>query len=134
MRNPLTLSRQSILRPSLRDLPSRERSMFTKRLTHHFHGSVVDFRSKTEFLMPSFEFTNHNWPDEPENPAHVLRRQQVQRTAHRPRPHYGALLRSHLFDITDSHILGPNPHGQRLGKRVLGLHRRNVSHDIRYAG
>ena len=123
-----------MLRPTLRDLPSRERPMFTKRLPHHSHGSVVDFRSKSEFLMPSLEFTNHSRPYEPENPANILRRQQVQCSPHRPCPNNGALLRSRLFDITDCYILGPNSHGQRLGKRVLGLHRRNASHNVCHAG
>ena len=133
MRYSLTLPRQTVFRPPLRDLPSRERSVFAKRLLHHFHGTGVDLRSESEFLMSPPELADHRRPHQPKYPAHVLRRQQVQRAAHRPRPHHGAVLHSRVFDIIRGHTLSPDPHGQRLGKRVLGLYRRDASHDIRYA-
>ena len=133
MRHSLTLPRQTVFRPPLRDLPSRERSVFTKRLLHHFHSPGVDPWSESEFLMSPPELADHRRPYQPKYPAHILRRQQVQRAAHRPRPHHGAVLHSCVFDIADGHTLAPNPHGQQLGKRVLSLYRGDASHDIHYA-
>ena len=75
MRHPLTLPRQTVLRPPLSDLPSCERSVITKRLAHDFHGPVVDLWSKSEFLMSPPELTDHGGTDESKYPPSVSGRQ-----------------------------------------------------------
>ena len=129
----LALGADAVGGDPLGELGARERPVFGERALDDLHRALGVVGRHA--LLPQAPAVRRQarGRGERQQPPIVVAPDEVQRAAHQPRDHHGALVGERGIDVAGGEAGRARAQGQARGAQVLGLHRQQVADDVRDA-
>src|ERR1700694_1978925 len=133
MRPGLSLNMYAVDRQLLNNFSAGQWAMIRECVSDDADSPRTDVLVQTQFRTPSPISRDEHRTEKRDQPAEILSRQQVQRSAQPPRADDSALINTRPFDISSYQPGAANAYRERCGRCLLRLDTTQVIHDLRDA-